>query len=358
MTAPGADGRTRLTLCRPDDWHLHVRDGVGLPDVLAHTARVFGRAVLMPNLKPPITTVAAAAAYRDRVRAALPEGSTFEPLLTLYLTDTTSPQEIRRARASGVVHAVKLYPAGATTHSDAGVRHLDRLGPVLEVMEELALPLLVHGEVTDPDVDVFDREAVFLSRVAAPLVARHPGLRLVFEHATTAEAVDFVLDAGPQVAATLTPQHLLLDRNALFDGGLRPHHFCLPVLKRARHREALVAAAISGNPKFFLGTDSAPHARGAKEAACGCAGCFTAPHALGLYAEAFEAAGALDRLEGFASWFGADFYGLPRNPDTLTLVREPHGIPESYPFGSDVVVPLRAGGTVAWRVAEPPQTRV
>jgi dihydroorotase len=339
-----------LTLLRPDDWHLHVRDGAVLRDVLAPTARVFGRAILMPNLRPPVTTVAEAAAYRDRVLAALPPGTRFQPLMTLYLTERTTPDDVRAAKASGFVHGVKLYPAGATTNSDAGVRSVDRVVPALEALEETGLPLLVHGEVTDDDVDVFDREAVFLDRVGVPLLRRHPRLRMVLEHVTTAEGVAFVKDGGDRVGATLTPQHLLMDRNALFVGGLRPHHYCLPVLKRATHRRALLEAATSGHPRFFLGTDSAPHAKGAKEAACGCAGCFTAPHALGLYAEAFEEAGALDRLEAFASRNGPAWYGLPVNTDTVTLAKDPEPVAAELPFGDAVIVPLRAGGTVGWRV--------
>ena len=342
---------TELTLARPDDWHLHLRDGAPMASVVAHTAAVFGRALVMPNLKPPVTSVEAATAYRARILGALPPGSRFEPWMTLYLTDNTSPEDVRRAKASGVVLAYKLYPAGATTHSDAGVQHLEGLAATLSAMEEVGLPLCVHGEVTDADIDIFDREGVFLQRVATPLLARHPKLKLVVEHMTTSDAVRFVQEAGPNVAGTITPQHLLLNRNDLFVGGLRPHHYCLPVLKRETHRQALVQAATSGSPKFFLGTDSAPHAQGAKESACGCAGCYTAPHALGLYAEAFEAAGALDKLEGFASFFGPDYYGLPRSTERVRLVKQDEAIPEAFAFGSDRVVPLRAGGRVAWRVA-------
>lgn len=340
-----------LTLTRPDDWHLHLRDGAALAAVLPDTARRFGRAIVMPNLRPPVTTVEQAAAYRDRIVQALPEGSRFEPLMTLYLTDNTPPEEIERARASGFVHAVKLYPAGATTNSDAGVTDLGKCRATLARMEKLGLPLLAHGEVTDPAVDVFDREAVFVERVLAPLLRDFPGLKLVLEHATTREGVDFVMSAGANVAATLTAHHLLMNRNAIFAGGVRPHHYCLPVLKRETHRQALVAAATSGSPKFFLGTDSAPHARGAKEAACGCAGCYTANAGIELYAEAFEAADALDRLEGFASFFGADFYGLPRSKESITLVRDGWTVPASLPYADgDVLVPLRAGETVAWRL--------
>ncbi len=339
-----------LTITRPDDWHLHLRDGADLAAVLPDTARRFARAIVMPNLRPPVTTVAQAAAYRQRILAALPVGMSFEPLMTLYLTDNTPAAEIEAARASGFVHAVKLYPAGATTNSDAGVTDLARCRATLARMEDLGLPLLVHGEVTDPAVDVFDREAVFLERVLSPLLKDFPGLKVVLEHVTTKEGVDFVLAAGRQVAATITAHHLLLNRNAIFAGGLRPHHYCLPVLKRERHRQALVAAAVSGNPKFFLGTDSAPHAKGLKEAACGCAGCYTAHSAIELYAEAFAAAGALDRLESFASFHGAEFYGLPRNAAKMTLVRESWTVPALLSYGAEALVPLRAGETVAWRL--------
>jgi dihydroorotase len=340
----------RLTLTRPDDWHLHLRDGPGLAAVLPDTARRFGRAVVMPNLKPPVTTVAAAAAYRDRIVAALPAGARFEPLLTLYLTDRTPPAEIGAAKRSGFVHAVKYYPAGATTNSENGVTDWRHVRGVLAAMEQHEVPLLLHGEVTDADVDVFDREAVFVERQLAPLLRDFPGLRVVLEHVTTADAVEFVRGAGPRVAATITAHHLLWNRNALFRGGLRPHAFCLPVLKRERHREALVAAATGGSPKFFLGTDSAPHARGTKEAACGCAGIYTAHAALELYAAAFEEAGALDKLEGFASVFGAQFYGLPPNRDTVTLAREEWRVPERLRFGDDELVPLRAGETIPWKL--------
>ncbi len=340
----------KLTLTRPDDWHVHLRDGAALRAVVGHTAERFARAIVMPNLKPPVTSTAQAAAYREQILAALPAGAAFEPLMTLYLTDRTAPEEVTRARASGIVHAIKYYPAGATTHAEAGVTDLARLGPVLERMQAVGLPLLVHGEVTDAAVDVFDRERVFIERVLVDLVRRFPALKLVFEHVTTAEAVEFVAAQGPNVAATVTPQHLLLNRNALFRGGIRPHHYCLPVLKREPHRAALVAAVASGNPKFFLGTDSAPHARLTKEAACGCAGIYSAHAAIELYAEAFEAAGALDRLEGFASFHGADFYGLPRNRTQITLVREPQTVPAAFPFGDDVLVPMRAGEPLAWRL--------
>jgi dihydroorotase len=344
----------RITLTRPDDWHVHLRDGAAMAAVLEHTARRFARAIVMPNLRPPVTTTAQAAAYRSRILAALPPGQRFEPLMTLYLTDNTPPAEIERARASGFVHGVKYYPAGATTHSDAGVTDIRRCHETLAAMAELGLPLLIHGEVTDPRVDVFDREAVFIERVLDPLIARLPRLRVVLEHITTRDAVDFVAGAGDNVAATITAHHLLYNRNALFVGGLRPHFYCLPVLKRETHRAALLAAAVSGNPKFFLGTDSAPHPRRSKESACGCAGIYTAHAAIELYAEAFEAAGALSRLEAFASFHGADFYGLPRNTDTIELVREPWSVPGEFALGEDTVVPLRAGEQIAWRLASRP----
>ncbi|HTQ77669.1 MAG TPA: dihydroorotase [Burkholderiales bacterium] len=341
----------RLTLARPDDWHLHLRDGPSLAAVLGHTARRFARAIVMPNLQPPIRTTQQAVEYRERILAALPAGAAFEPLMTLYLTDDTPPEEITRAKISGRIHGVKLYPAGATTHSDAGVTRLSRCFAALERMEEVGLPLLIHGEVTDPEVDVFDREKAFIDEILGPLVERFQGMKVVLEHVTTRDAVQYVEVTGANVAATITAHHLLLNRNALFLGGLRPHHYCLPVLKREPHREALVEAAISGNPKFFLGTDSAPHARTAKEAACGCAGIYTAHAAMELYATAFEEAGALDRLEGFASRFGAAFYGLPENRGTITLVRESWEVPSSYGFGAETLVPLRAGETVPWKLA-------
>ena len=349
--SPAGTAPNRLTLTRPDDWHLHLRDGAALAAVLPATARVFARAIVMPNLKPPVTTVAAAAAYRDRIRAASRQWrADFTPLMTLYLTDRTSPDEVKRAKESGFVHAFKYYPAGATTNADAGVSKLERAYAALAEMESEGFVLCVHGEVTDADVDVFDRERVFVDRELAQIVSDFPGLRVVLEHITTREAAQFVADAGGNVAATITPQHLLYSRNALFAGGLRPHLYCLPVLKRETHREALVAAATSGNPKFFLGTDSAPHARGTKEHACGCAGCYSAPFALPFYAEAFEDAGALERLEGFASWFGADFYHLPRNVGQVTLVRETEAVPAELAFGEHTIVPLRAGESVRWRV--------
>ena len=341
-----------LTLARPDDWHVHLRDGPALAAVVGATARAFGRAIVMPNLRPPVTTVAAAAAYRARILAALPPGAAFEPLMTLYLTDRTAADEIVRARASGFVQAVKYYPAGATTNSDSGVTALAHAYPALAAMERQGLVLSVHGEVTDPDVDVFDRERVFVERHLAALVRDFPALRIVVEHITTREAAAFVRAAPATVAATITPQHLLYSRNALFAGGLRPHNYCLPVLKREAHRVALIAAATSGDPKFFLGTDSAPHARGVKESACCGAGCYTAPIALPLYAEVFEDAGALDRLEGFASRHGAAFYGLPQGTGSVTLVREAWNVPADYPFGAERLVPLRAGETLRWRVAD------
>ncbi|MFV5213604.1 dihydroorotase [Azonexus caeni] len=341
----------QLTLIRPDDWHLHLRDGEALAAVLPHTARQFGRAIVMPNLKPPVTTVELAASYRARILAALPAGLAFEPLMTLYLTDNTQPGEIAKAAASGFVKAVKLYPAGATTNSDAGLTAIEKAYDVLAEMERVGLPLLVHGEVTDPAVDLFDREKVFIDTVLLPLTQRFPKLKVVMEHITTKDAAEFVASSAANVAATITVHHLLYNRNAIFQGGVRPHWYCLPVLKRETHREALVAAAISGNPKFFLGTDSAPHAKGAKEAACGCAGCYTAYAAIELYAEAFEQAGALDKLEGFASCHGPDWYGLPRNTDSITLVKETWTVPASYPYiSTDDIVPLRAGESLSWKM--------
>jgi dihydroorotase len=341
---------TTLRLRRPDDWHLHLRDGAYMAAVLPHTAARFARALVMPNLKPPMTTTAALADYRARILGALPAGAAFEPLMTLYLTDRTPPEEIRKARASGFVVGAKLYPAGATTHSDAGVTSIDNVWGALEAMAEAGLVLQVHGEVTSPDVDVFDRERAFIDRVLSRVVERVPGLKVVFEHVTTAAAVEFVRAARPGVAATMTPQHLLMNRNALFEGGIRPHHYCLPVLKRERDREVLLAAATGDDPRFFLGTDSAPHARHTKEAPCGCAGIYSAHAGIELYAEAFDAAGRLDRLEAFASERGADFYGVPRNAGWITLERSEWTVQESYPFGGDELVPLRAGGTVGWRL--------
>ena len=340
-----------ITLTRPDDWHVHLRDGEAMASVVAATARQFARAIVMPNLKPPVTTVAQARKYRERILAALPKGAAFEPLMTLYLTDNTAAAEIERAAKSGVVKAVKYYPAGATTNSDAGVSDIRKCDAALEAMVGAGLPLLVHGEVTDPDVDVFDREAVFLDRTLGALVKRFPKLKIVVEHMTTHEAAVFVERAPANVAATITAHHLLMNRNSLFAGGINPHHYCLPVLKREQHRRALVKAATSGSPKFFLGTDTAPHARGRKEACCGAAGMYTAHAALELYAEAFDAADALDKLEGFASHFGADFYGLPRNKGTVKLERAEWEVPAEYPFGAETVVPLRAGQKLGWRFA-------
>ena len=340
-----------LTIQRPDDWHLHVRDGDAMRAVIGHTAKRFGRAIIMPNLKPPVTDASAATAYRQRILDALPAGSRFEPLMTLYLTDNTSPDTIRTAQDSGIVKAVKYYPAGATTNSDAGVTRIDNTWPALEAMQEAGIPLLVHGEVTDPGVDIFDREAVFIERVLEPIAKRFPSLKIVLEHITTQQGIDFVAGMPDNVAGTLTAHHLLLNRNALFVGGIRPHNYCLPILKREQHRQALVKAATSGNPKFFLGTDSAPHPQQAKESACGCAGLYTAHAAIELYAEAFEQAGALDKLEGFASHFGPDFYGLARHEDTITLVREDWTAPDFYPMGQDRLIPMRAGEVVHWKLA-------
>lgn len=339
----------RLTITRPDDWHLHVRDGDALKVVVPHTAAQFARAIIMPNLKPPVTTAEAALAYRQRILAAVPEGVDFEPLMTLYLTDNLAPEEIRRAKAAGVV-ACKLYPAGATTNSDAGVTDVRKIYPVLEAMQREGLLLLVHGEVTDASVDLFDREAVFIERVLAPLRADFPSLKIVMEHITTADAAQYVAAADAQLGATITAHHLLYNRNAIFQGGIRPHYYCLPVLKRETHRQALLAAATSGSPKFFLGTDSAPHAAHLKEHAVGCAGCYTALSALEMYAKAFDAVGAIDRLEGFAAHFGADFYGLPRNSGTLSLVRESWTPPESLAYGEAQLKPLDGGLPLDWRV--------
>ncbi len=338
-----------LNLTRPDDWHLHLRDGDMLAAVLPDTARQFARAIVMPNLKPPVRTLADARAYRERILAALPAGMRFEPLMTLYLTDNTDPEDVAHAHASGIVKAVKYYPAGATTNSDSGVSDIRKVEGVLETLQAIGMPLLLHGEVTDPEVDIFDREAVFIDRVLTPLLRRLPRLKVVLEHITTRQAAEFVTQAPTNVAATITAHHLLYNRNAMFQGGMRPHYYCLPVLKRETHRHALVEAAISGNPKFFLGTDSAPHARHAKEAACGCAGIYTAHAALELYAEAFELAGALERLEGFASFYGPDFYGLPRNTERVTLMRESNPLAVEHVSG---VLPLRAGETLNWRLRE------
>jgi dihydroorotase len=341
----------QLILRRPDDWHLHLRDGAELKSVVGYSAARFARAVIMPNLVPPVTTVAQAQAYRDRILAALPPGATFEPLMTLYLTDSTAPAEIDLALASGIVCGVKLYPAGATTHSEAGVTRIERCHATLERMQQLGIPLQVHGEVTDPAVDVFEREARFIDRVLVPLTRRFTQLKIVFEHVTTRAAVEFVRGARAGIAATITPQHLLENRNALFVGGLRPHYYCLPVLKSESDRAALVEAATGASAKFFLGTDSAPHSRAAKESACGCAGMFTAHAAIELYAEVFDAAGHLERLEGFASEHGADFYGRPRNAERVTLERKAWSVPQRLEFGPAELVPYRAGQSVGWSLA-------
>lgn len=340
----------QLTITRPDDWHLHVRDGDILADVVPATAACFRRAIIMPNLVPPVTTAADAVAYRGRILAAA-KGQAFEPLVTLYLTESTTPETIREARAAGVV-AAKLYPAGATTNSASGVKDVRNIYPVLAAMAECGMLLLVHGEVTDGDIDIFDREKVFLERVLAPILEAFPGLRVVLEHITTADSVDFVRQhQGGNLGATLTPQHLMYNRNHMLVGGIRPHLYCLPILKRNRHQQALRDAVASGDPRFFLGTDSAPHSKGRKETACGCAGCYSAYGAIGLYAEVFEELGVLDKLEAFASFNGADFYGLPRNTDKITLVREPWTMPAELPLADGTIVPLKAGETVKWRLA-------
>ena len=338
-----------LTLTRPDDWHLHVRDGEMLKAVLPHTVRQFSRAIIMPNLKPPVRSVAEAAAYRDRIIAAIPEGKQFEPLMTLYLTDNTEPEDIVAAKASGFVKALKYYPAGATTNSDSGVTDIGKCERVFEAMQQVDMPLLLHGEVTDKAVDVFEREKVFIEQHLVPLKQRFPKLRIVLEHITTAHAVEFVMATG-NMAATITPQHLLFNRNALFKGGIRPHYYCLPILKHEIHRRAILQAATSGSPKFFLGTDSAPHTRDSKESACGCAGCFSALHAMELYAEAFEGVDALDKLEGFASFYGPDFYGLPRNREQITLVKKNWRIPDELSLTESGLVPLRAGEEMTWQM--------
>ena len=348
MTASASE---TLTITRPDDWHLHVRDGAALASVVPHTAAQFGRAIIMPNLRPPVTTTVQALSYKERIAQAVPAAMAFEPLMTLYLTDVTLPDEIARAAEAGIV-ALKLYPAGATTNSDAGVTDIRKTYKTLEAMQRAGLKLLVHGEVTDSEIDLFDREAVFIDRVMAPLRKDFPELKVVFEHITTKEAAQYVADADAHTAATITAHHLLYNRNAIFLGGIRPHYYCLPVLKREVHRQALVQAATSGSPKFFLGTDSAPHPAHLKEHASGCAGCYTALSALELYAEAFEAAGALDKLEGFASFFGADFYGLLRNSGRVTLRKEAWTLPEEVAFGEGVVKPLRGGEVLKWRIAE------
>jgi len=339
-----------ITLTRPDDWHLHLRDGAAMAAVLPHSAARFARAIIMPNLKPPVTTTDQALAYRERILAALPAGASFDPLMTLYLTDNLAPAEIRKAQASGAVFAVKLYPAGATTNSDSGVTSLDKVYPALEALQAVDMPLLVHAEVTDSQVDIFDRERAFIDRNLSRIVRDFPELRVVFEHITTKDAAQFVQAGSERVGATITAHHLLYNRNAMLAGGIRPHYYCLPVLKREDHRQALVQAATGGNPRFFLGTDSAPHPQGAKECACGCAGSYTAFAAIELYAEVFEQAGALEHLEAFAAFHGPDFYGLPRNEEQIRLVKEPWNAPQSYDFGEGRVVPLRAGESVGWRL--------
>jgi dihydroorotase len=339
-------------MTRPDDWHLHLRDGAALGSIVGHTARQFARAIVMPNLKPPVTTVALAEDYRRRIMASLPPGSSFQPLMTLYLTESTSVEEIARAKASDSVFAVKYYPAGATTNSQSGVRELSRVYNVLEAMERHDLPLLMHGEVTDSEIDIFDRERIFIERHLMPLRERFPGLRMVLEHITTRDAVEVVSQAPKNLAATITAHHLLLNRNAIFEGGINPHHYCLPILKRESHRQALVQAATSGSGHFFLGTDSAPHVQSAKESACGCAGVYTAHAAIELYAEAFEQAGRLDQLEAFASFHGADFYQLPRNKDRITIEQRPWTVPEAYPLAEEACKPLRAGQTLGWSMLE------
>ena len=340
----------KITITQPDDWHLHVRDDAALMTVVPHTARCFARAIIMPNLKPPVTTVEQALAYRQRILAAAPAGTNFQPLMTLYLTDNTDPAEIQKAAASQCVHAVKYYPAGATTNSDSGVTDMRKTYAVLEAMEAVGMPLLLHGEVTDNDVDIFDREAVFIERILTPLTKRFPNLKIVLEHITTRQAAEFISTAPDNIAATITPQHLLYNRNAIFKGGIRPHYFCLPVLKREQHRQSLVDAVRSGSHKFFLGTDSAPHSQANKESACGCAGIYSAHAAIEFYAEAFEQAGALDKLEGFASFYGADFYGLPRNTNKITLQKSEWTAPENYIFGNEKLIPLCAGESIPWQL--------
>lgn len=342
----------QITLLQPDDWHVHLRDGDALPHTVAATARYFGRAIVMPNLKPPVVDTASARAYRERILANIPSGLSFDPLMTLYLTDATKPEEVIKAKTSGFVHAFKYYPAGATTNSENGVTDIGKVTAALETMAEIGMPLLLHGEVTDAKIDIFDREKVFIDQILKPLIARVPTLKVVLEHITTAHAVEFVRSTDGQVGATLTAHHLLYNRTDMLAGGIRPHLYCLPILKRDIHQQALIEAATSGDPRFFLGTDSAPHLRGLKETACGCAGCYTAFAALELYADVFERAGALERLEGFASHFGADFYGLPRNRRRIRLEKSPWTVPADYAFGPERVVPLRAGEQLQWRVAE------
>lgn len=339
-----------LTITQPDDWHLHLRDGTAMAAVVGDTARQFARAIIMPNLVPPVTQVSQAIDYRNRILEQLPEGSAFDPLMTLYMTEQTTPEEIEKAANHPNIHAVKLYPAGATTNSDSGVTDLNKITETLQTMAACQLPLLVHGEVTNPEVDLFDREAKFIEEKMIPLLTHTPDLKVVFEHLTTADGVRFVESAGDNVAATLTAHHLLMNRNAMFQGGMRPHHYCLPVLKRETHREALLAAATSGSSKFFLGTDSAPHARHAKESGCGCAGMYTAHAAIELYAEAFESVDALDQLEAFASFNGPDFYGLPRNQQQITLKKTAWEVPQELPFGDKPLVPFRAGESIQWKL--------
>lgn len=341
---------TQLVITQPDDWHLHLRDGEALLRTVSDTSRYFGRAIVMPNLSPPVINTEQALQYRQRILDVIPAGHNFSPLMTLYLTDNTTAAEVKKAHQSGVIHAFKLYPAGATTNSDAGVTDLKLCQSALAEMERLHMPLLVHGEVTDHDIDIFDREKVFLDRILSPLLRDYPELRVVLEHITTLHAVEFILDSDPRLAATITPHHLLLNRNDLLVGGIRPHHFCLPVLKRNTHQQALIDAATSGNPRFFLGTDSAPHPQQAKESACGCAGIYSAHAAIELYAEAFDQANALDKLEGFASHFGADFYGLPRHQNTISLIKKAWTVPAHYPFGDQKLVPMRANEQVNWSV--------
>jgi len=346
---------TTLSITQPDDWHLHLRDGEALKTTVAHSARVFARAIVMPNLKPPVTTVAQALSYRQRIASYIPEGSTFEPLMTLYLTEQLDSQEVLRAHEEDCVQAIKFYPAGATTNSESGVAELECVYPALEKMAELGLPLLIHGEVTDAAVDIFDRERVFIETVLAPLTQKFPHLKIVLEHITTKDAVDFVTEQGENIAATITPHHLLLNRNDLLAGGVRPHFYCLPILKRNIHQRALVEAATSGNSKFFLGTDSAPHEITTKETSCGCAGIYSAHAALELYAEVFEAAGALDKLEGFASFYGADFYCLPRNTTQITLKKTPTTVPAEFSFSGGSVIPMRANESISWSAYEATQ---
>lgn len=342
----------KLTLIQPDDWHLHVRNGAILHKVIAHTAQQFARAIIMPNLMPPVSTVDLALQYHRKIVHALPSGSTFEPLMTLYLTNTTTKEEVNKAAKSEIIHAFKLYPAGATTNSDSGVNDLQAIYPILEAMEKYDIPLLIHGEVTDINCDIFDRERIFVESSLSDIAKQFSSLRIVVEHVTTKEAVDFVISSSNKIAATITPQHLMFNRNAILAGGIRPHHYCLPIIKREHHRQALVEAATSGNPKFFLGTDSAPHLTGAKENSCGCAGCYSAHAALELYAEVFEQVNALDKLEGFASFFGPDFYQLPRNSNTVTIIKQQWTVPSKYQVESESITPLKAGESLSWKLLD------